>query len=293
MKNFNILPFSDESYNPLMKRDGKAFMSYFGGGGSKVETPAAVSPTATLTEDEKARQTRYGKDLAPFEELYNATPEYYKTYAEDIKNLYPERRERTSSLEDQIYNMLPNVNTLSPEFQQQTQQNYDIRKEQGLKSLNELYNPLEQKITGRAFQNFGGLENSAYNDLENKLMEQRGSTVNDFINQLQLQKQQEEATQLGLQGQNLQNLMSGYNMYNTGTQEYPAALGSAAELGKGGTALYNDLINAISNKGLQGAMLQNQFNLSNYQNLLGQQQQQQQNRNSMIGAGISGLGALI
>jgi hypothetical protein len=192
--------------------------------------------------------------------------------------------------------MLPQVNSLSPEFQAQLQKNYDIRKERGLETLGELYDPLERKITGRAFQNFGGMESSAYRDMQGRLADERGEAAADYANQMELQRQQEEAQQLAIQQQDMQNLMDAQQMYALQSQEYPSSIGAAAQLGQTGTVTYNELINAMSDLALQRAQMQNMFNLSNYANQLNAYQMSRAYPSPlerMLGMGISTLGGFM
>lgn len=279
--------------NYLKKKKGAYLRAYFGGGSSVPSAPSYTAPS--LNESEADRTKRYDEALPAFENLFNATPGQYGEYLKGVAAAYPEQQQRAAQISTDIYNMLPQVNSLSPEFQAQAQKDYDIRKERGLQTLNDLYSPLEQKITGRAFQNFGGMESSAYRDLQGRLGQERGQATSDYVNQMELQRQQEEAQQLSLQQQDMQNLMSAAQMYNLQAQEYPSAIGQAAQLGGGGTQEYNQLINDMESLAIQRAQLQNQFNMGNYSNQLAQYQAQQNYVSPlqrMLGLGVSALGSI-
>ena len=252
-------------------KKGNSLRAYYFGGNSKAPaTPDYVNPESVMTTGEKDRRGRYESGVLPFESLLGETPGAYSGYLRDIESLYPQRRQRASSLESDIYNMIPNANVLSPEFQEEAQNRYNIRKQQGLETFKEMYEPLERQITGKAFQNYGGMGTSAYNDLMARMNDERAEGLAEYVNQLDLLRQQEETQQLANQTQGLQNLMAGQNLYAMGTQELPSAIQGAYGVGTGGTTTYNNLINAINSLALQRASAQNQFNLSNYQNMYNQ-----------------------
>lgn len=279
--------------NYFKKKKGTYFRAYFGGD-DMPEAPAYTPPALNASEEERSK--RYSESLPTFENLFNATPGQYESYLKGVAEAYPEQKAAANKISTDLYGMMPMVNSLSPEFQAQLQKNYDIRKERGLETLGELYEPLDKKITGRAFQNFGGMESSAYRDLQGRLADERGEATSDYVNQMELQRQQEEAQQLSIQQQDMQNLMNAANFYNLQAQEYPSAIGGAASLGQGGTTTYNDLINAMENLSVQRAQLQNQFNLSNYGNQLNAYQLQQQYPSPlerMLGLGVSTLGGVM
>lgn len=268
----------------------------FGGGPKTVEVPSYSPPSANISKEEKERIKQYEAEMVPFGDIYKQQLDPLEGYTEDIAGLYPQRRQRATSLEGDIFDMLPQSNLLSPEFQQQAQERYDIRKQRGMETFKEMYDPLDRKITGRAMQQFGGLDNTAYQGLQGRLSDERAEGLSEFVNQLELQRQMEEQQQLAMQQGNLQNLMQAQGLYGTLTQEYPAALGSLMETGKGGLTLYSDLINAMKQRGIQGAAMQNQFNLANFQNNLQALQYAQQQRNSWmqpVGMGMSLLGGLM
>lgn len=265
----------------------------FGGSSKAPDAPSVVHAEDKELADEKERIDRYNEYMKPFEDLYNLTPEYFGDYLEGMRSLYPTRQGRTEGLENALWDFLPQVNVLSPEFKEESQKRYDIRKEQGLETLGELYDPQERKITGRAFQQFGGLESSAYKDLQGKLADERAEGISTFVNQLDLQKQMEEAQQLQMQTQSMGNIMNARNLFAMAAQEYPTAIGSAAALGSGGVTTYNNLINALRSLALQRAMMENQFNLGVYQAQMQYAMSQPSMGGALLGAGASLLGALI
>jgi hypothetical protein len=277
--------------------DGTSLLVRFGGGGTP-EPPAF--PGFTELEDEKKRVDRYNSYLYDedgegpgWENFYNLVPGLYTDYMMGLKDLYGDIAGKKSQLLSNIYEFLPEVNVLSPEFQKRAQANYDIRKERGLDTFADIYDPLERQITGKAFQNYGGMESSAYNELQEKLAKQKGKAIDEYVNQLDLQRQMEEQQQLGMQSNYLQSMGNTYNLYNLASQEYPSSLTTIAALGNQGVTTYNDLINAIRMLAIQRAQVESSFLASTYAT---QMQGSIANRGmgmGLLGAGISALGAMI
>ena len=222
-----------------------------------------------LKEDEAARINRYNSALPSFENLYNQAPSLYSSFMKDSNDDYNRRLGNTRQLENNIMGFLPQTNVLSDQFKQESQNRYNIKKQRGIEDFQEIYDPLERRITGKAFQNFGGLNNSAYNNQINDLQEKKAEGIADFINTLQLQQQLEEGKQLDMQQQYLNNLYNNNNMFNSLQNQYGSNLTTGAGLGGSGMIHYNNLINTIRQRSENEANAINNFNMSNYQNQLG------------------------
>lgn len=158
-----------------------------------------------------------------------------------------------SDSESAIYNyalntlasILPQLNTFDPDTQSSIQSETDAYKNEGIQTINDLYNSSLSNLENDAVSRFGNLDNSIFTDNLSNLESERSNAVSSFAQDVLAKQSELESDEL-TQRYALVDLLSGLSddIYNNALDTINTALGSSSDYNNYNSSLY-DALSAI------------------------------------------------
>lgn len=144
-----------------------------------------------------------------------------------------------------LANILPSVNTFNTDTQKEIQSEVDAYQNQGISTINDLYNSDLSDLENDAASRFGNLDNSIFKDNLSDLESERSSAVSSFAQDV-LSKQSELESDELTQRYALIELLSGLSddIFGNALNAISTSLGSSSDYNDYNTSLYN-AVNAL------------------------------------------------
>lgn len=148
-----------------------------------------------------------------------------------------------------LASILPQLNTFDLNTQNSIQSEVDAYQANGVKRINEIYNPMITNLENNVASRFGNLDNSIFTDNLEGIESKRLDAVSSFAQDV-LAKQSELKTNELTQRYALANLLSGItdSSYNKALSLINTALGSSNNANSYNSNLYNALSEIASTK---------------------------------------------
>lgn len=143
---------------------------------------------------------------------------------------------------DTLANILPQLNTFSPDTLSSIQSQVDAYKNQGIQNINQTYNPMITSLENDIASRFGNLDNSIFKDNLGDIEKERANSVSSFAQNV-LAKQSDLVSNELNQRYALVNLLSGLsdNIYTNALNAISTALGGSSSANTYNNNLYNSL----------------------------------------------------
>lgn len=148
-----------------------------------------------------------------------------------------------------LANILPQLNTFTPETVSSIQSSVDAYKNSGVESINSLYNSSLKNIENDAVSRFGNLDNSAFVDNLNNIESERSKAVSSFAQDVLAKQGQLESDEL-TKRYALAEFLNGIanNTYDKALKAINVALGGSSTLNNYNNELYS-AISALKSTG--------------------------------------------
>lgn len=164
-----------------------------------------------------------------------------------------------------IANILPQVNTFSPDVQNSMQQSVNAYKNKGIDTINSTYTPMISDLENDIVSRFGNLDNSIFKDDLSSIESKRANAVSSFAQDVLAKQGQLESNELEKRYA-LINLLNGLadNTFNNALSAINTALGGSSTANNYNNDVYQAL-NAMSKTNSSN----NSNNLSTLLNVIG------------------------
>lgn len=163
-----------------------------------------------------------------------------------------------------LANILPQLNTFSPDTLSSIQSQVDAYKNQGIQDINQTYNPMITSLENDIASRFGNLDNSIFKDNLSDIEKERASSVSSFAQNV-LAKQSDLVTNELNQRYALVNLLSGLSdsIYANALNAISTSLGGSSSANTYNNNLYNSLYkqSSVGNSSNLGSALANALGL--------------------------------
>jgi len=148
-----------------------------------------------------------------------------------------------------LANILPQLNTFSPDTQSSLQSQVDAYRDKGIQTINETYSPMITDLQNSIASRFGNLDNSIFTDNLGDIESSRAGAVSSFAQDVLAKQSELKASELN-QRYDLVNLLSGLsdNIYENALSAINATIGGSSTANSYNNNLYNSANRASSNK---------------------------------------------
>lgn len=159
-----------------------------------------------------------------------------------------------------LANILPQLNTFSPDTQNSIQSQVNAYKDQGIDAINQTYTPVINDLKNDIASRFGNLDNSIFDEKLNNIESKRSDAISAFAQDILAKQSELENDELNRR-YSLAQFLSGMsdNIYSNALNAINTALGGSSSVNTYNNNLYNALYkqyltNNSSNNALSNAL---------------------------------------